>query len=47
MKATRLSIFCVAVSVGLCLLATAQQDDPAKKTHKKPAETNARPMTDK
>jgi len=41
---TRLSIFCVAVSLGLCLFATAQQDDPTKK---KPAETNARPMTDK
>ena len=54
MKATRLSIFCVAGCMVLCIFAAAQQDtstgtkqtDP-KKTDKKPAETTARPMTDK
>src|ERR1700735_490588 len=55
MKATRLSISCVAVSLLVCVFAVAQQDDPTKKNDtkadkkadKKPAETNARPMTDK
>ena len=57
MKATRLSIFCIAVSLLVCAFAlaqqVAQQDDPTKKADtkktdaKKPAETNARPMTDK
>jgi len=57
MKAIRLSIFCIAVSLLLCLAATPQQDDSTKKADdttkkadKKAApqnETNARPMTDK
>jgi GWxTD domain-containing protein len=51
MKAIRLSIFCVAVSLLLCLSATPRQDDTStKKNDKKAAdqrETNARPMTDK
>jgi GWxTD domain-containing protein len=57
MKAIRLSISCIAVSLLLCLAATPQQDDntkkaddTSKKTDKKAApqnETNARPMTDK
>jgi GWxTD domain-containing protein len=51
MKATRLSIFCVALSLVVCLFAAVQQDDSTKKNDKKAdrkvAETNARPMTDK
>ena len=31
MKAIRLSIFCIAVSLLLCLAATPQQDDSTKK----------------
>jgi GWxTD domain-containing protein len=58
MKATRLSIFCIAVALLACMLAvaqqTVQQDDSSKKTDAKPdkkvdkaAETTSRPMTDK
>ena len=51
MKATRLSISCIAVSLLLCLFAAAQQDNPPKKSDTKKAadqrETNARPLTDK
>ncbi len=59
MKATRLSIFCIAVSLLACVYAvaqqTAQQDDSTKKPDnskknrlkKGSPETNARPMTDK
>jgi GWxTD domain-containing protein len=51
MKATRLSISCIAVSLLLCLFAAPRQDDKAKKADTKKAvdqrETNARPMTDK
>jgi GWxTD domain-containing protein len=58
MKATRLSVFCIAVSLLACVFAlaqqTAQQDDSSKKTDnsnkkadKKVAETTSRPMTDK
>jgi GWxTD domain-containing protein len=57
MKATRLSLFCIAVTLLACVFAvaqqTAQQDDSSKKpdnskkTDKKVAETTSRPMTDK
>jgi GWxTD domain-containing protein len=54
MRATRLSLFSIAVSLLLCVFAVAQQDDSAKKADnkkadkdKKPAETTSRPMTDK
>ena len=53
MKATRLSIFCVSVSMLVCVFAVAQQvtqqDDTTKKTDtkKKAPETTSRPMTDK
>src|SRR5271170_1789526 len=59
MKASRLSLFCVAVSLSVAVYAVAQQvaqqDDSAKKNDKdskkkndkKPVETTARPMTDK
>src|SRR5580704_5066742 len=58
MKATRLSIFCIAVALLACTFAvaqqTVQQDDSSKKTDAKPdkkvdkaAETTSRPMTDR
>jgi GWxTD domain-containing protein len=57
MKATRLSLFCIAVTLLACVYAvaqqTAQQDDSSKKpdnskkNDKKIAETTSRPMTDK
>jgi GWxTD domain-containing protein len=55
MRASRLSLFCVVVSLSVGVYAVAQQvaqqDDSAKKSDKKndkkQAETNARPMTDK
>ena len=57
MKATRLSLFCIAASLLACVFALAQQsaqDDSSKKTDnskkttdKKVAETTSRPMTDK
>ena len=58
MKATRLSLFCMAVSLLACAFAVAQQTtqqddsttkkiDTSKKKDTKPAETVARPMTDK
>ena len=58
MKATRLSIFCIAVALLACAFAvaqqTVQQDDSSKKTAAKPdkkadktAETTSRPMTDR
>jgi GWxTD domain-containing protein len=58
MKATRLSLFSVAVSLLACVFAVAQQStqqddsankktDNSKKNDKKVAETTSRPMTDK
>src|ERR1017187_8369653 len=46
MKATRLSILCLGVSLLVCVFAAAQKTD-AKKTDKKAVETTSRPMTDK
>jgi GWxTD domain-containing protein len=57
MRATRLSLFSIAVSFLLCVFAVAQQDDSTKKADNKKAdkadkdkkvvETTSRPMTDK
>jgi GWxTD domain-containing protein len=47
MKALRLSIVCIAVSLVLCLFAAPQQDKSPAKKAADPRETNARPMTDK
>jgi GWxTD domain-containing protein len=57
MKATRLSIFCIAVSCLVCVLAVAQQlaqqdttsnkTDPKKNDKQAAPETTSRPMTDK
>src|SRR5271165_2663441 len=48
MRAARLCIFCLAVSLLVCVFAIAQQDDNKKSDKKaKTVETISRPMTDK